>query len=44
MPRLQGERSNTGMYIIGVIVVLLLLFLALEYFGVINLIAGFGNV
>ena len=44
MPRLQGERSNTGRYIIGLVVVLVLLFLALEYFGVINLIANFGSV
>lgn len=44
MPRLQGEKSSTPMYIIGAIVALLVLFLALEFFGVINLIAGFGSV
>lgn len=44
MPRLEGKRSNAGLYIVGLVVVLLLLFLALEYFGVINLIAGFGSV
>lgn len=44
MPRLEGKRSNAGLYIVGLVIVLLLLFLALEYFGVINLIAGFGSL
>jgi hypothetical protein len=44
MPRLEGKRSNAGMYVIGLIVALLIVFLALEYFGAINLIAGFGSV
>ena len=44
MPRLAGKRSNTGMYAIGLIIALLIVFLALEYFGAINLIAGFGSV
>jgi hypothetical protein len=44
MPRLEGKQSNAGMYVIGLIIALLILFLALEYFGVINLIAGFGSV
>ena len=43
MPRLEGKQSNTGLYVVGLVVVLLLLFLALEYFGVINLIANFGS-
>lgn len=44
MPRLEGKQSNAGIYVIGLVVALLILFLALEYFGVINLIAGFGSL
>ncbi len=44
MPRLEGKQSNVGLYVVGLVVLLLLLFLALEFFGVINLIAGFGSV
>lgn len=42
MPRLAGKTSNTGIYVIGLVLLLVILFLALEYFGAINLIAGFG--
>lgn len=42
MPRLEGERSNTGLYVVLLIVLLIIVFLALEYFGVINLIPNFG--
>ncbi len=44
MPHLEGKQSNVGLYVVGLVVLLLLLFLALEFFGVINLIAGFGSV
>lgn len=43
MPRLEGQRSNTGLYIIVVLVVLIVAFLLLEYFGAIDLISGFGS-
>lgn len=42
MPRLEGERSNTGLYVVLLVVVLLIVFLALDYFGVINVIPNFG--
>ena len=42
MPRLEGKRSNSGMYIIGLIVLLLVLLLVLELVGVTDLIANFG--
>lgn len=42
MPRLQGERSNTGLYITLVIVLLLVVFLLLEFLGTIDLIPNFG--
>jgi len=42
MPRLQGERSNAGMWIVLLLVVLVIAFVLLEYFGVINLIPNFG--
>lgn len=42
MPRLEGKRSNTGLYIVLLIVVLLIILLLLEYSGAINLIPGFG--
>ena len=43
MPRLEGKRSNTGLYIGLLIVVLLLAVLALELTGVLNLIPNFGS-
>jgi hypothetical protein len=42
MPRLEGERSNTGVYLVFLIVLLLVAFVLLEYVGIINLIANFG--
>ena len=44
MPRLEGKQSKAGLYGVGLVVLLLVLFLALEFFGVINLIAGFGSI
>ena len=44
MPRLEGKQSNAGLYVVGFVALLLVLFLALELFGVINLIASFGSV
>jgi hypothetical protein len=42
MPRLEGERSNTGLYILLAIVLLLAALVVLEVTGVTNLIANFG--
>lgn len=42
MPRLEGERSNTGLYVLLVLVLLIVAFLLLEITGTINLIANFG--
>ncbi len=42
MPRLQGERSGGGLLIVLLIILLVIAFVLLEYFGVINLIQGFG--
>ncbi len=42
MPRLEGKRSNSGLYIILLIVVLLVILLVLEYTGAVNLIPNFG--
>lgn len=44
MPRLEGQRSNTGLYIVLAIVVLLVVLALLDYFGVggLNLIPNFG--
>jgi hypothetical protein len=43
MPRLEGERSNAGLYIGLLLVLLLVVLVLLEYAGVINLITGFGG-
>jgi hypothetical protein len=42
MPRLEGERSNAGTWIVLLLVVLVIAFVLLEYFGVIDLIPNFG--
>lgn len=42
MPRLEGKRSNTGLYIVLLIVILLVILLALDYANIVNLIPGFG--
>lgn len=44
MPRLEGQRSNTGLYIVLTLVVVLIVLLLLDYFGVggLNLIPNFG--
>ena len=43
MPRLEGQKANPTMTIILIVVILALIFLGLEYFGVLNLIPGFGK-
>jgi hypothetical protein len=43
MPRLEGKRSNTGLYIVLIIVILLVVLLVLNYLGYIHLIPGFGS-
>ena len=43
MPRLEGRRSNSGLYIVLMIVLLLAILLVLEFTGVINLIPTFGG-
>ena len=42
MPLLQGKRPNTGLYIVGVIVVVVVLLVVLELLGALNLIPNFG--
>jgi len=42
MPRLEGERSNSGLYVVLLLIVLLAAVVLLEYVGIINLIANFG--
>ncbi len=43
MPRLEGRRSNSGLYIVLMIVLLLAILLVLEFTGVIDLIPNFGS-
>ena len=42
MPRLEGKRTNPGLYLIVVVALLLLALVTLEYTGVLNLIPNFG--
>ncbi len=42
MPRLEGRRSNSGLYIILLIVALLVILLVLEFTGTVDLIPNFG--
>jgi len=42
MPRLEGKRSNSGLYIILVIVALLAILLVLEFTGAMDLIPNIG--
>lgn len=42
MPRLEQKRSNTGLYVLLVLVLLIVAFLLLEITSTINLIANFG--
>ena len=44
MPRLEGERSSAGVYVILLILLILIAVVLLEYFGVINLLANVGRV
>jgi hypothetical protein len=43
MPRLEGQSSNTGMVIVTLLVLALLAFALLEYFGIVDLLAFFGR-
>jgi len=42
MPRLEGRRTNSGLYIILLIVALLVILLVLELTGAVDLIPNFG--
>ena len=42
MPRLEGKRSNSGLYIMLLVVVLLAILLLLEFNGTMDLIPNFG--
>ena len=44
MPRLEGQRSNSALYIVLAIVALVIIVVLLDYFGIggINLIPNFG--
>jgi hypothetical protein len=42
MPRLEGKRSNSGLYIVLLIIVLLIVLLAVDYLNLVNLIPNFG--
>jgi hypothetical protein len=42
MPRLEGERSNSALYLLLGLIVLIVSLVVLEFTGVINLIADFG--
>lgn len=44
MPRLEGERSNTALYVVLLLVLLVVALVLLEYFGAINLIPNFGRL
>ncbi|AKG20161.1 hypothetical protein [Calothrix sp. 336/3] len=43
MPRLIGQRSHTGANIIILITIIAMLGAIYEYFGVINIVPGFGR-
>lgn len=42
MPRLEGERSNAGLYIVLLLVLLVIAIVALDLFGVVNIIPNIG--
>ncbi len=42
MPRLEGKRSNSSLYIVLLIIVLLIVLLAVDYLNFVNLIPNFG--
>ncbi len=42
MPRLEGRRSNTGLYIVLLLLVLLVILLVLEFTGAVDIIPGLG--
>jgi hypothetical protein len=43
MPRLVGKQSNSGIYALLFLLGFIAIVVALEYFGVINLVDGFGS-
>ncbi|MDZ7965469.1 MAG: hypothetical protein RM368_10890 [Nostoc sp. DedSLP03] len=43
MPRLVGQRSNTGANITSLIILLAIFGVLSEYFGVIDIVPGFGR-
>lgn len=43
MPRLIGQRSNTGANITVIILLLAIFGVLIEYFGVIDIVPGFGR-
>jgi len=42
MPRLEGERSTAGLYIVLLLVVLVIAIVVLDLFGVVNIIPNIG--
>jgi hypothetical protein len=42
MPRLEGKRSNNGLYVVLLLVLVVIAIILLDYFGVIHLIPNFG--
>lgn len=43
MPRLEGKRSNFGLYVISFLVLVVGAAVLVEYFGIINLVPNFGR-
>ncbi|MEH2141218.1 hypothetical protein [Nostoc sp.] len=43
MPRLVGQRSNTGANITVLIILIAIFGVFMEYFGVIDIVSGFGR-
>jgi hypothetical protein len=43
MPRLVGKKSNTGLYALVGVLVAAIGAVALEYFGVVDVVPGFGQ-
>ncbi len=42
MPRLEGKQSNSGLYIVLLVVVLLAILVAFEFTGTMDLVPNFG--
>jgi hypothetical protein len=43
MPRLVGKQSNSSLYIVLSLIFVIAVAVGMEYFGVIDLVDGFGN-